>query len=298
MRADDLVVLLEIARCGSLVGAAAALGLNHATVSRRMSALEAELHAPVLVRGVQGCELTDLGHRLLRSCEQIESALTDVRDLASTTPRERELSGLVRIATTEAFGSHFIAPLMADLHRINSDLLVEIVTQTRLSAFGAGADIEIGVGEPVFGRPGAEKLTDYRLGLYASDAYRAERGMPTSLEDLDGHSLVYYIEGLLRVEDLDVLTKLTGNHKVTFGSTSVQAQTAATLAGAGIGLLPAFVAEREPTLQRVLPSDVAITLEFTACLAPRRLRRPAAATVLQAIREMVAERQSELMPQW
>ncbi len=78
MRADDLVVLLEIARCGSLVGAASALGLNHATVSRRMSALEAELHAPVLVRGVQGCELTDLGHRLLRSCEQIESALTDV----------------------------------------------------------------------------------------------------------------------------------------------------------------------------------------------------------------------------
>ncbi len=95
-----------------------------------------------------------------------------------------------------------------------------------------------------------------------------------------------------------MLTKLTGNHKVTFGSTSVQAQTAATLAGAGIGLLPAFVAEREPTLQRVLPSDVAITLEFSACLAPRRLRRPAAATVLQAIREMVADRQSELMPQW
>jgi len=77
----------------------------------------------------------------------------------------------------------------------------------------------------------------------------------------------------------------------------VQAQTAATLAGAGIGLLPAFVAEPEPTLQRVLPSEVAPVLEFTVWLASRRLRRPAAATVLQAIREMVADRYHELMPQ-
>lgn len=298
MRADDLVVLLEIARCGSLVGAASALGLNHATVSRRMSVLESELRAPLLVRGVSGCTLTDLGHSLLESCEQIESALTEVRDLASTTPRERELSGLVRIATTDAFGALFVAPLMAELHRINPDLLVEIVTQTRLGAYGIGADIEIGVGEPVVGRPGAEKLTDYRLGLYASDEYVSERGLPRTLEELAGHSLVYYIEGLLRVEDLDVLTRLTGRHQVTFGSTNVQVQTMATLSGAGIGLLPAFVAEREPTLRRVLASDVAINLEFTACLGPRRLRRPAAATVMQAIREMVVERQAELVPQW
>jgi DNA-binding transcriptional LysR family regulator len=73
---------------------------------------------------------------------------------------------------------------------------------------------------------------------------------------------------------------------------------AATFAGAGIGLLPAFVGDREPTLRRVLPSEVAPVLELTACLAPKRLRRPAAATVLQAIRETVAERRHELMPEW
>ncbi|AEF41049.1 LysR family transcriptional regulator [Hoyosella subflava] len=296
MRADDLVVLLEIARCGSLVGAASALGLNHATVSRRISALEAELRTPVLVRGTHGCELTEVGERLLVSCEQIETALTDVRDLVNTIPRDRALSGLVRIATTEAFGAYFISPLMADLHRINPDLTVEIITQTRLSAYGIGADIEIGVGEPVVSRPGAEKLTDYQLGLYASAEYEEERGLPATTTDLRAHSLIYYIEGLLRVEDLDVLSRLIGSRAVTFGSTSVQVQTAATLAGAGIGLLPAFVAEREPTLRRVLPEHVSITLEFTGCLAPRRLRRPASVTVMQAIREMVAERRADLLP--
>ncbi len=298
MRADDLVVLLEVARCGSLVGAASTLGLNHATVSRRMSTLEADLHAPVLVRRVQGCELTDLGLSLLSSCEQIETALAEVRDRVSTTPRERALSGLVRIATTEAFGAYFVAPLMAELHKLNSEFVVELVTQTRLSAHGVGADIEIGVGEPIVARPGAEKLTDYRLGLYASREYEHERGLPQSIGELADHSLVYYVESLLRVEDLDLLTRLTGGHRVAFGSTSVQAQTAATLAGAGIGALPAFVADPEPTLHRVLPSEVAPVLQFSACLAPRRLRRPAAATVLQAIREMVADRQDDLMPQW
>ena len=297
LRSDDLVTLLENARCGSLVGAASTLGLNHSTVSRRMSALEAELRGAVIVRHVHGCELTDLGRELLKSCERIEAALSDVRDLTSARPRERELTGLVRIATTEAFGAHFISPLMADLHKFNSELTIVLVTQTRLGAYGVGADIEIGVGEPVLGRPGAEKLTDYRLGLYASPEYEEERGLPKTMDDLAHHTLIYYIEGMLRVEALDVLARLAPSHRVGFGSTSVQAQTVATQAGAGIGLLPAFVAE--PTaLRRVLPSEFALTLTFSACLAPRRLRRPAAATVMQAIREMIAERQDDLMPDW
>ncbi|WP_182358152.1 LysR family transcriptional regulator [Tomitella gaofuii] len=297
MRADDLVVLLEIARCGSLVGAASALELNHATVSRRVSALEAELRAPVLVRNVKGCEPTELGYRLLESCEKIESALTEVSALAAAGPQDRALSGLVRIATTYAFGSYFVAPLLARLHRENPELTVEIVTSTRLTPYNTGWDIEIGVGDPVASRPGAEKLTDYALGLYAHVDYLAERGMPGDVDDLADHSLIYYVESLLRVQDLDVLEHLVHKHRVRVGSTSVHAQLAATLAGGGIGLLPAFMAEKEPELRRVLWPQVSFTLAFSVCLAPRRLRRPAATPVLQAIRALVAEHSAELVPQ-
>ncbi|KXX58442.1 LysR family transcriptional regulator [Rhodococcus sp. LB1] len=297
MRADDLLVLLEIARCGSLLGAGAALGLNHTTVSRRIAALERELNAPVIVRSVQGCELTELGHSLLGSCEQIETALADARDYAHTRKSDQSLSGLVRVATTEAFGAYFVTPVLADLHKINPDLQVEIVTQTRLSPYTSGADIEIGIGEPVLGRLGSESLTKYSLGLYASDEYARDHGLPRSVDELHRHSLIYYIEGLLRVEDLVVLGQLTGKRHATFASTSVQAQTIATLAGAGIGMLPAYVADREPTLRRVLFPEVRIVPEYTAWLASGRLRRPAAAAVMQAIREAIAERQSELLPE-
>jgi hypothetical protein len=138
---------------------------------------------------------------------------------------------------------------------------------------------------------------DCQLGLHATRDCEIDYGTPESIEGLAEHSLIFYVESLLRVEDLDLLTRITGDHRVAFGSTSVQVQIA-TLAGAGIGLLPAFVDDREPMLHRVLPAEVAPVLEFTAWLAPKRLRRPAAATVLQAIRETVAERREKLMPEW
>jgi DNA-binding transcriptional LysR family regulator len=108
--------------------------------------------------------------------------------------------------------------------------------------------------------------------------------------------LIYYIEGLLRVEDLDVLGRFTTASHAAFGSTSVHAQLRATLCGAGIGLLPAFVAEREPSLRRVLFHEVAVVPQFHACLTSGRLRRPAATQVMQAIRTSVRRRQDELLP--
>lgn len=296
MKADDLVLLLEVARCGSLAQAGATLGLNHATVSRRISALERDLRSPVLIRTVQGCELTEFGTGLLESCELIERALADVSDRAASGPAERSLSGLVRIATTDGFGSALIAPLMAELHQINQGLQVEIVTSTRLDPYGLGADIEIGVGEPLVGRPDAETLTRYRLALYTSTDYIDHHGMPSTTADLRSHSFVYYVEPLLRVEDLDILSQFIGPRRVAIGSTSIYAQVAATREGAGIGLLPAYLAESVPELRRVLWDDVGFTPTYTAVLAPRQLRRSASTTVMQAIREMVAEKQDLLLP--
>lgn len=296
MKADDLVLLLEVARCGSLAQAGATLGINHATVSRRISALERDLRSPVLIRSVQGCELTEFGAGLLESCELIERALADVSDRVASGSEGRSLSGLVRIATTDGFGAALIAPLMAELHQINHELQVEIVTSTRLDPYGLGADIEIGVGEPLVSRPHAETLTQYRLALYGSADYIDHYGMPSTPEDLRGHSLVYYVEPLLRVEDLDILSQFIGPHRVSVGSTSIHAQVAATREGAGIGLLPAYIAESVPELKRVLWDDVGFTPTYTAVLAPHQLRRSASTTVMQAIREMVAEKQDLLLP--
>jgi DNA-binding transcriptional LysR family regulator len=300
MKTDDLLILLEIARCGSFLKAGNALGLDNSTVSRRIAALERDLNASIVDRGAQGCTLTVLGEKLLKSCEEVEAAVDEVRRLSGRSAERAqspgELTGLVRVATTEAFGTYVIAEVLARLHRENPALQMELITQTRLSPYGVGADIEIGVGEPVRGRPGAFTLTDYRLGLYASTDYLQANGTPVSAAEVADHSIIYYVEGLLRVSDLDVLGQFGSAGRPAFGSTSPHAQLHATRAGAGIGLLPAFMAEPESGLRRVLFDEVAVMAEFSAFVAPGRLRRPAASGVMKAIVLEVQRRRHWLLP--
>ncbi|HEY0816748.1 MAG TPA: LysR family transcriptional regulator [Pseudonocardia sp.] len=299
MRADDLLILLEVARCGSLAGAGAALGLNHATVSRRLSALERDVGRPVLVRGPAGCHVTDLGRALLEASERVENAVAEVYRHSKNAHGERALSGLVRITAPEGFAAAFVAPVLARVHREHPAVVSELVTTARLPVHGTGADIEIGVGAPLIHRGNVEILTAYELGLYASEDYLAARGTPTSTADLAVHSFVYYIDSLLRIEDGDLaLTDAAiPGRAVQIGSTSIHAHVAAAAAGGGIGLLPAFLADRHANLRRVLSPAGNVQARFRVALAPERLRRPATILVMEEIRREVNRRRHELLPQ-
>jgi DNA-binding transcriptional LysR family regulator len=296
--ADDLLVLLEVARSGTFAAAGAVLGVEHTTVSRRVSALEKALGRPVIVRTSKGCSLTEFGRSLMDGAEQIERTMASVAKTSATPARApAALAGLVRIAAPEAFGAGFVAPVMARMHRLHPAVTLELVTATRPLVQGVGADIEIGVGEPTSRRVDAFTLASYTLGIYASEDYVAAHGRPAHRADLAGHSLIYYIDSLLKVTDLDLIDELFPGGSVEIGSTSVHAQVQVALAGGGIGILPNFLAARVPGLTRLLPREVDIPLVFTAVLAPRAVRRPAATAVLQELQNEVARRREELHPQ-
>lgn len=292
---DDLLVLLEVARCGTFAAAAAALGVEHTTVSRRINVLEKDLGSPVVVRSARGSALTDLGRALLDGAERIERTMMAVAELSSAPARPgAALSGLVRIAAPEAFGASFVAPVMARVHTRHPAVTLELVTATRPLVQGVGADIEIGVGEPASRRVESFTLADYTLGMYASDDYVRAHGRPERISDLAGRSLIYYIDSLLRVTDLDLIDRLFPGGTVQIGSTSVHTQLQVALAGGGIGILPNFLAGRTAGLTRLLADAVDIPLTFTAVLAPRSLRRPAATAVLRELQLEVEQRRSEL----
>jgi DNA-binding transcriptional LysR family regulator len=293
LKADDLLILLEVARSGTLVGAAASSGLDHTTISRRISALEVAVGSPVMVRSARGCELTDLGRSLLAASESVERAIGEVRTLAQP-GGVSELSGLVRIAAPDAFAAEFAAPAMARMVRTHPKVTLELTSATRPIVQGHGADIEIGVGASV-PRWETVLLSPYVLGLYASSDYLADHGAPGSIAVLADHRLVYYVESLLRVSDLDVFDELFRGRSVQVSSTSVHAQLRATVAGAGIGLLPAFLADAQVTLRRVLRAEVNLSNDYVAALAPRALRRPATTVVMQELRAEVRSREHELL---
>src|SRR3954452_13804362 len=202
--ADDLLVLLAVGRSGRYNTAAEELGLNHTTISRRIAALEQSIGGRVLARVAGGWELTDLGREALSAAEAVESA---VRSLTVDPGGVRTLEGVVRISATDGFSAYIAAPAAAAVQRRHRRVAVEIVAATRRATQQrSGLDVEIVVGEPKVHRAKAIRLDDYCLGLYGARDYLADNGTPASIADLARYPLVYFIDSMLQVDDLDIAT--------------------------------------------------------------------------------------------
>jgi DNA-binding transcriptional LysR family regulator len=291
--ADDLLVLLAVGRSGRYNTAAEELGLNHTTISRRIAALEQSIGGRVLARVGGGWELTDLGREALSAAEAVESA---VRSLNADAGGVRTLEGVVRISATDGFSAYIAAPAAAQVQRAHPKVAVEIVATTqRASQQRSGLDVEVVVGEPKVHRAKAIRLGDYCLGLYGSRDYLTEHGTPTSIADLSRFPLVYFIDSMLQVDDLDVASSFAPAMRESVTSTNVFVHVEATRAHAGIGLLPCFMADRHEDLVRVLPDAVAILLTYWLVTRAETLRRPEVAAVVDAIRDRVHEQNDMLL---
>ncbi|MEU1305774.1 LysR family transcriptional regulator [Streptomyces shenzhenensis] len=295
LRADDLRYLLAVARTGRMVVAADALGVDHTTVSRRIAALEKRLGLRLLERGSEGWVLTDAGKNVSEHARAIEEALVRVADAASGQGAS-SLHGTVRVSAPDGFGTVFATPALARVRRSHPGLQVELVTATRqLTLHPTGFDLALAIGRPPGRRLVTEHLTDYTLGLYASDEYLERCGVPESLADLQEHALIFYIESMLQVGDLDIERHLPGLTPA-FSSTNVFAQFEATRVGAGIGLLPAFLAHRA-RLRRLLADEVAIRLPITLAVRREAVTHPAVRAVREALYQQLADYAGELLPE-
>lgn len=251
MNWDDVRIFLSVVRHGQILAASRALNLNHATVARRLTALEEDLGSVLLRRHTQGAELTPYGEKFLVHAEAMESAGLAARGLTGT---DSVAEGTVRIGAPDGFGVAFLAPRLHELSERHPQLRVELVPVPRtFSLSRREADIAVTMERPREGRLIARKLTDYALGLYASQNYLARYGSPESLEDLKQHRLVGYVEDLLFSASLDYTAEFHKEWRSTIAVSSAMGQTEAVRSGAGIGILHAFMARRAPDLIPVLP---------------------------------------------
>ena len=291
--ADDLLVLLAVGRSGLYTTAADELGMNHTTIARRIAALERALGGRVLARVGGAWELTELGREALSAAEAVESA---VRGLGGEAEGTRHLEGVVRMSATDGFSAYLAAPAAADVQRRHPGVSVEIVATTRRATQQrSGLDIEIVVGEPQVHRARAIRLGDYRLGLYGSAEYFTRHGIPESRADLAGHPLIYFIDSMLQVDDLDLARSVAPGMRESVTSTNVFVHVEATRASAGLGLLPCFMADRHDDLVRVLRDDVSLQLTYWLVTRPETLRRPEVAAVVEAIQTRMERNRAVLL---
>ena len=258
---DNLRYFLELARSGTLMSAARRLEVDHTTVARRIQALEKEVGAPLFSREAGGHRLTEAGRKLQPQVEAMESAF---RAVESTAPASQEgLSGLIRIGATEGFGTVVLAPQLARFAQQHPKLTIDLLAMPRLVHLSRReADIVISLERPARGAVVVTKLTDYTLRLYAAKQYLAAHKPIKTREDLRGHTFISYVDDLLFSKELQYLDELHRPDAFALRSTSVLAQHQAVVAGAGIAVLPAFVAERDPALRPVLEGQANFTRTF------------------------------------
>ncbi|MCX8996164.1 LysR family transcriptional regulator [Rhizobiaceae bacterium BDR2-2] len=256
MNWDDVRLFLAVARSGQFLAAARRLGVNHATLARRVSALENALGTQLFVRRPQGCEMTEQGERFLAAAERMETEMLAAQ--ASLGRTDAAISGTVRIGAPDGFGVSFLAPRLGRLAERHPELKLELVPVPRsFSLSRREADIAITIDRPEQGRLVSSKLTEYSLGLYAARRYLDGRAAPGTIDDLRAHRRVGYVEDLLYSASLDFTGEIMRNWNAALEISSATGQFEAVRSGAGIGILHNYIARHAPDLRRLLP-DVAI----------------------------------------
>jgi len=262
---DDIRIFVAAARAGSLGGAAQRLGIDAATVGRRVARLESSLKSTLVVRSASGLQLTPAGAQLLEVGLQAESAMSGVGDLAQGGKGSDAVAGTVRISTSEGFGGAVLAPALPDLRRKRPGLRIELAASAGyLSASRREVDMAITLNTPDSGRLIVEPLTPYQLALYAAPDYLANRTAPDAVEDLTGFEIVGYVDDLIITPELRYLDEVRPGLTPHLASSSIRGQREIIASGGGIGVLPCFLAEG---LERVLP---AVLLERRFWLSTHR----------------------------
>ena len=291
---DDLRVFMAAARSGSLAGAALRLHMDPTTVGRRIQRLEASLKSTLLVRSPKGLQLTAAGARLREAGLSVETAI----DTASETDGSGGVTGTVRISVSEGFGGQILAPALPAFIRTQPGLVIELVSNSgSLSPSMREVDMSVTLSPPRSARLMVEKLTDYELGLYASSAHLAEWGLPASLEALRDHQLVGYVDDLIYAPELRYLDEVLPDLRPRLMSSSIRAQMELVLAGAGLGVLPHFMAAHIPSLVRVLPSQVRIERSFWMSVHQDLKTTARLRAVRRWMVSLVQEQQDLLLPQ-
>ena len=258
---DDLRVFLAVARHTSLDAAATILQLDATTLGRRIRRLEANLGVTLFDRSRRGHLLTSSGEWMLGQAEQVEQTIADINEAIAG--EVKQLTGTVRLSVTEAFGNVVIAPALGRFFLDHPDLNIELVaTSGFLSVSKREADMAVLLSRPTRGRLKVQKLTDYRLRLYATAEYLASNAKIKTVADLHQHKLIGYVDDLIYSPSLRYYDEISPGLTPTLTSSSLLAQKQLACSHCGIAMLPQFVGDISPELNLVLPRQVTITRTF------------------------------------
>ncbi|WP_054110543.1 LysR family transcriptional regulator [Brevundimonas sp. AAP58] len=284
----DLLRLVDEERNLSLV--ARRMNVAVSTVSRRIDALEADLGLRLLDRRASGARLTPEGRRiavLARPIVDQAAALRRAAEGLAVEVRERPLV----ISATEFVVSDLLAPALTTLFRASPKLSVVLRSQAEIVSLAhREADLAIRMSRPKGDSLIAKRLGDIALGCFAHRDYLTGRD-PATL-DFSAERLLIYDDSYGRMSELDWVAAAGLERAVAMRTPSTRGLLTATVAGAGIAILPALYALRAGLI--AVPTPFAIPPRTAWLITHRDIRRlPAVRTahawVVQTFTAMLKE---------
>jgi DNA-binding transcriptional LysR family regulator len=252
---DDLRFFLAVARAQTVSGAGRALGVDHATVIRRLDNLETSLGAKLFQRSPRGYDLTLTGERLLVVAQSVEAETLKVTEGIGET--HQAVSGTLRISSLEGIGNFFLASRLPRFKAAHPGLTIEFIAIQQLLALSRReADIAITLQPTSQGRFRSSRITDYVLYVYGSSEYLSRAPQIRHRDDLKRHEFTGYIEDLIFVRELNYLNEIGVGARPGLQSSSLHAQVEAARQGYGLCVLPRFIGAQHADLVAVCPEDI------------------------------------------
>jgi DNA-binding transcriptional LysR family regulator len=249
---DEIKTAYQVARMGTVSGAAEVLGVHHATVIRHIDSLEKRLGVKLFQRHARGYNATEAGQDLLRVAQATDDQFSQlagrIRGRGNEVSGELVVTSLVDIAPR-------MAPLLVEFQRAYPEVIVRYLTGERLFRLEYGeAHVAIRAGT-IPDQPDnvVQEFHIHRMGLFASPSYINRFGKPDGVDSFGAHRFVCHDNDDNRAPFEQWLRQNAPASSLWFRSADTRALRFAILAGAGIGFLPAFEAKLNPELVEVHP---------------------------------------------
>ncbi|WP_206120277.1 MULTISPECIES: LysR family transcriptional regulator [Rhizobium] len=245
---DDLRHFLALAQSGTLLGAAKQLGVEHATISRRISSLEASLGRKLVDRRGRRIMLTSDGEQVARHAALVAAQTAAIEQLGRSSATE--LRGHVRISAPPALSNVLLAKPIAAVRRDHPGVEITLVGEKRLASLNRReADIAVRMSRPEDGDYAIVKLGEMSFHLYASRTY-LETVSPSDW------TFIGYDETMNASPQQLRLTELAAGRPIAVRSSVLEFQAATASLGAGVVMLPDFAAPEPSGLQRIETEQV------------------------------------------
>lgn len=184
-------LFIRVVDLGSFSKAANELGIGQPSATKVVAQLEAQLGSRLLHRSTHGVTPTEIGFLYYEKCRLIDHHFEEAQSVAALL--QSQVQGGLRISTSVAFGRRVLVPLVVRFMKQNPKLQIELTFEDRyVDLVEHGIDVAIRMGRLADSTLGARYLGINPWVVVGSPAYLAERGSPSSPQELAQHDALVY----------------------------------------------------------------------------------------------------------